>query len=354
MKRTLIALSMFAAFGAHATYCPDNSPIGDHVGDDCHAPFKNPTQPTTSGSAANAAAGATADASAAALSKSTSQAGVKNSGNSTAEGGDAFASGGKSNATANGGRQRQQQAQQQGQSLSSRNTASGGAGGQVVIEGNQAGSGDSSNFTAWAPVVHGAGAAAVPTAMLAPVVRRCGPRQHLYEVDVIGQIVGPFGGLTEVKLGKRTVVEPWLNEIGEPGDPYRIEDIYETRVEAGYAIHRRIGQRMIGMEIVGYASTLTTSSARSFSLGVYSSGDGAQGGAAGSAGMQQQSQLLNAFDCEVAVRYIREPVELNLTVVAPKPRPAIKPRARRVAPPPCPVTCCAPVAPTCGIKRSIL
>lgn len=344
MKKTLITIACFAAMGAaHATYCPDNSPIGDHVNNDCHAPFKNPTQnPVGSTSESSSTAGALAAAGAVGV-------GLGIGGNSLAEGGAGGAGGtggtgvGQGGAggigqggTGIGGRQQQQQGQQQGQQLNNRNDNSSG----VVIQGNQAGSGDRYEYTAWALPSLNVAVSAVPTATMMPIVRRCDARVRVYSESVTGWVRGPFGGMSEVVLGHRDNIEPWRDENGNVDpEPFQVVNVYERDVYGNYVRTRRgdpiiIEQRLIGSEVVGGMTAITSSSGASLIGSLLDGGRGISAGAGTSTGLQQQTQVLNVFPCVYATRRVQL-VAININIdatqkiAAPaKPRPPRQPRAR--------------------------
>lgn len=155
MNKSLVFASLALVSSASwGTYCPDNSSIESHVNNDCHAPFKNPAKNATGSTSAS---DSSAQAKAAAKAKAEA-----NIGDVTA-------------------------AQQQKQKQKA-------TGGSVVIEGNQAGSGDRSSFVAWAPVIHGPAAPALASANLVVVPGVCGPRVRVITTQIMGQHYGPMGG----------------------------------------------------------------------------------------------------------------------------------------------------------------
>lgn len=192
-------------------------------------------------------------------------------------------------------------------------------------------------YTAWAPITHGAGASAMPTALQAPVIRGCGPRFRLYKVAVHGYFTGPFGGVTEKVIGYKDEVGPYLDENGNPSrDLFTYENIYEVDQ---FGVRRIVGQRRWGMELMGNAAVLSVSSAASLGLGLFDGGKGAQAGAAGSGGMQAQSQMLNAFECAIE-RYI----EVRVVETPPASTPVCIPAPKRRHAKPAPMICPAPKA----------
>lgn len=247
----------------------------------------------------------------------------------------------ETNGTVNGGNQRTQ---------ANGNGASAGAGAGAGAGSNNrtANNVDASNrskttYTAWAPMTHGAGAAALPTALQAPVIRGCGPRFHMYKVAVHGYFVGPFGGVTEKVIGYKDEIGPWLDENGNKAPPSQLftyEPIYEID-DMGFK--RIVGQRRWGMELMGNAAVLSVSSAASLGLGLFDGGKGAQAGAAGSGGMQAQSQMLNAFDC-AEERYIEVPKPDAPPAVTVVPTCVPAPKAVKRRHTPAPMVCPAPKA----------
>jgi len=230
-------------------------------------------------------------------------------------------------------RQQQQQAQQQRQSLNNTNSnqSAGGAGGQVVIEGNQAGSGDRNSFVAWAPVIHGPAAPALASANLVVVPGVCGPRVRVITSQVVGQHYGPAGGRYEENRGYMETLGPWLNEDGNPGNPFVWRDGF-----------------MLGHVVTQYAAVVGTSSAASFSLGGFVDSKGLQGGAAGSGAAQQLVKSIQVADCIYAMPKpeVRE-VPVPVPTVIYKTRTVTKWRDRPVAPP-----CCVVPPPCCTVQPS--
>jgi hypothetical protein len=319
MNRNLPILALaLVSSSAFATYCPDNSGVGDHVNDDCHAPFKNPTKNPSTGGGGGGGAGVGVGVAAAQSSAGASAVGTGGKSISNAAGG---------NATANGGRQQQQQAQQQRQSLNNTNSNQSG-GGSVVIEGNQSGSGDRSSFVAWAPVIHGPAAPALASANLVVVPGVCGPRVRVITSQIVGQHYGPAGGRYEENRGYMETLGPWLDEDGNPGKPFVWRDGF-----------------MLGHVVTQYAAVVGTSSAASFSLGGFVDSKGLQGGAAGSGAAQQLVKSIQVADCLYAMP---KPEVVQPTVIyQTRTRTVTKWRDRPVAPP-----CCVVPPPCCTVQPS--
>lgn len=313
MNRNLSILALaLVSSSAFATYCPDNSGVGDHVNDDCHAPFKNPTKnPSTGGGGGGGGGGGAGVGVGVAAAQSSAGA------SAVGTGGKSMSNAAGGNATANGGRQQQQQAQQQRQSLNNTNANQSG-GGSVVIEGNQSGSGDRSNFVAWAPVIHGPEAPALASANLVVVPGVCGPRVRVITSQIVGQHYGPAGGRYEENRGYMETLGPWLNEDGNPGNPFVWRDGF-----------------MLGHVVTQYAAVVGTSSAASFSLGGFVDSKGLQGGAAGSGAAQQLVKSLQVMDCLMEIKAVAAPIVT--------PAPVYKPRPRKVVR--------RPVVVDCGCKR---
>lgn len=305
MNKTLALLSLaLASTGAMATKCPDGkTDPSQHPDGNCNW-FYEGTQPSTAGSTAEANSQAKAAAKA----------------QSSATVGD----------VSNRQRQQQQQAQQQGQVLTNRNvsTSSGGAGGSVVIEGNQSGSGDRSSFVAWAPVIHGPAAPALASANLVVVPGVCGPRVRVITSQIVGQHYGPAGGRYEENRGYMETLGPWLNDDGNPGAPFVWRDGF-----------------MLGHVVTQYAAVVGTSSAASFSLGGFVDSKGLQGGAAGSGAAQQLVKSIQVSDCVYAMP---KPEVVQPTVIyQTRTRTITKWRDRPVAPP-----CCVVPPPCCTVQNS--
>lgn len=272
---------------------------------------------------------ATADANASAAAKAAAQ----------ATGGRAYATGGDSSASikasqslsgTNQQRQQQQQAQQQRQSLRNTNSnqSAGGAGGSVVIEGNQAGSGDRSNFVAWAPVIHGPAAPALASANLVVVPGVCGPRVRVITTQITGQHYGPFNGRYDENRGYMETLGPWLNDDGNPGAPFVWRDGF-----------------MLGHVVTQYAAVVGTSSAASFSLGGFVDSKGLQGGAAGSGAAQQLVKSIQVSDCVYAMP--KPEVAQPTVIYQTRTRTITKWRDRPFAPP-----CCVVPPPCCTVQPS--
>lgn len=277
MNKSLIALSLaLASTGAFATYCPDGSTIESHPNNDCN--FKEPKK---NGIRVDVSPSADAQAKAAAQ----SSASVKATQSVT-------------------GTQRQQQ--QQDQRLNNRN-ANQSAGGSVVIEGNQAGSGDRSSFVAWAPVLHGPAAPALASANLVVVPGVCGPRVRVITTQIMGQHYGPMGGRYDEQRGYMETLGPWLDEDGNPGKPFVWRDGF-----------------MLGHVVTQYAAVVGTSSAASFSVGGFVDSKGLQGGAAGSGAAQQLVKSLQVMECVYANPVAAAPVVTPAPVYKPRPRKVIR------------------------------
>lgn len=348
---TLIALAC-AASAASATKCPDGLDFSAHPDGNCNWYYQG-TDPSRPAGAAGASASSASDASAGAA----ALAGVKSSIDNRVV---VDASGAPVS-----NEQRQQQQQQQAQRLNNQNTAGGGVGtgGSVVIEGAQAGSGSSYQYTAWVPMGLSVAASAVPSASTMPIVRRCDARVRVYPERVIGYDKGAFGGLTEVTLGYRDRIDVYLDWDGRPSrEPFETVNVYEKDAFGAFVLDPEgapiiTEQRLIGSEVIGGMTALSTTSGASIVANLLDNGRGAAGGVGTSGGMQQQAQVLNVFPCVYATRrVIRVAMKATTTIIykalKPRaPRPPVKPKAK-----PCPV-CCAPAAAVCpapGIKPAVL
>lgn len=210
--------------------------------------------------------------------------------------------------------------QQQGiaGSGNSRNTSNLRGGDQVTSAGNGAGSGNRTDnttrvdasdrsstsyeakTTVWAPVVHGAAAAALAAANLVMLPGVCGPRVWVERVPVVGKRFGVWGGQSDVEQGYDDMIRP----------------------EAEPFVQR--GAYLIGHQVTQFTAVVGTSSAGSFSLGGYGkNGDGAQGGGAASGQLQQIIAKVQVRECVMAAPQRIEPV-----VMLPAPAP-LAPRADR-------------------------
>lgn len=289
MNKSLIALSLaLASTASWGTYCPDGSTIESHPNNDCN--FKEPKK---NGIRVDVSPSANAQAKAAAQSSASVKATQSVTGTQ---------------------RQKQQQAQQ----LSNRN-ANQSAGGSVVIEGNQAGSGDRSSFVAWAPVLHGPAAPALASANLVVVPGVCGPRVRVITTQIMGQHYGPMGGRYDEQRGYMETLGPWLDENGNIGNPFIWRDGF-----------------MLGHVVTQYAAVVGTSSAASFSVGGFVDSKGLQGGAAGSGAAQQLVKSLQVAECLYAMPK-QEPTVIyqtrTKTITKWRDRPVSRPCC--VVPPPC-------------------
>lgn len=276
MRKTLTAIAILSICGAaSATYCPDGSTIESHPNNNC-----NYKEPKKNGIDVDMSAEAKAQAQAAAKQKQ---------------------------------QQQQQQAQLQQQTTQQRldnrikNTAGGAS---VSISGNAAGSGDSSNFTAWAPIIPAPAAPAIASANLVVVPGVCGPRVRIITTQVMGQHYGPAGGQYEVVRTYNESIGPYLDENGNPDVPF---------------VNR--GGYLIGNMVTQAWATVGTSSAAGFSIGGFVDAKGLQGGANASGAVQQLVKSLQVTDC---VMPTVQPQVIKPTY-KPRPRPV-----RRVAPAPVP------------------
>lgn len=301
MNKTLAFLSLALASSASwATYCPDGSTIESHPNGNCN--YTPPKPPGFEGVKVEVSPNASSDAQAKAAAQSSAS--IKAS---------------QSTAVSNRQQQGQQQQQAQRQSLNNTN-ANQSAGGSVVIEGNQAGSGDRSSFVAWAPVLHGPAAPALASANLVVVPGVCGPRVRVITSQIVGQHYGPMGGRYDEQRGYMETLGPWLDEDGNPGKPFVWRDGF-----------------MLGHVVTQYAAVVGTSSAASFSVGGFVDSKGLQGGAAGSGAAQQLVKSVQVTDCVYAT---------PAPAVTVFPAPFVKQRAKKVR-----TALRRPVGVDCGCKK---
>lgn len=284
MNKSLIAISLaLASTASWGTYCQDGSTIESHPNNDCN--FKEPKK-----NAIRVDVSPSADAQAKAAAKAKAEANI----------GDVTAA--------------QQQKQKQK-----------ATGGSVVIEGNQAGSGDRSSFVAWAPVLHGPAAPALASANLVVLPGVCGPRVRVITTQIMGQHYGPMGGRYDEQRGYMETLGPWLDEDGNIGNPFIWRDGF-----------------MLGHVVTQYAAVVGTSSAASFSVGGFVDSKGLQGGAAGSGAAQQLVKSLQVAECLYAMPK-QEPTVIYQT----RTKTITKWRDRPVARP-----CCVVPPPCCTVQNS--
>jgi hypothetical protein len=323
MKTSLIALAVLSfAASASATFCPDGSTIESHPGGNCSAGTPGSSSSSSAGGGGGGGGGAGIGVG---ISGAQSSAAAQSA--ALAAGGNAQALGG-AGGVGLGGSAAQRQQQQQGQSLTNQNQNSSG----VVIQGNQAGSGDrtSYNATAWAPVIHGPAAPALASGNLVVVPGVCGPRVRVITTQVVGQHYGAMGGQTDTPNGYTETLGEYLDEYGYPAEPF---------------VQR--GGYLIGHQVTQYAAILGTSSAASFSVGGFVDSKGLQGGAAGSGARQQLVKGLQVSECIVPVA---PPPPPPAVIVTPPPAPRVVYRTRYRDRPVKPACCCTAVlAPSCTI-----
>jgi hypothetical protein len=146
-----------------------------------------------------------------------------------------------------------------------------------------------SRTTVWAPVVHGPAAAPLAAANLVVVPGKCGPRVNIIKTDVTGKRFGVWGGQDDVAQGLNYDMESATDASGNP-EPFK-----------------RVGDYLLGHEVVIQSAVVGTSSGGSFSLGGYGkNGEGAQGGGAASGGLQQIVSKILVRDCIMAVEKMSE------------------------------------------------
>lgn len=215
--RSLIAVSLLmAATVASATYCPDNSPVGDHVNNDCHAPFKDPTKNVAGTTNTNTALSGS-------LSNSASRSASASRSNSRSTSNATGGKGGKAAATATGGNQEQTQAQhqlnQQDQALN--NDSSNAV--NVNIDQSSTGStgrsrGDTVIIPPGLPPLPGG--VALPSSNIAILPgRMCAARQMIIQRAIYGREYGWDGEGAGMIIGYRDVAVQLTDGNGIPIEP---------------------------------------------------------------------------------------------------------------------------------------
>ena len=206
---------------------------------------------------------------------------LRNSGNGTGyggEGGSAAIGAGAGSATLSGSFG----GQGGSGTLNAQGALTGGAanGNQLTLAPGAIGGGNvyRSNDRAWAPIIHGPGAAPVATANMAVVAGICGARVEVVADDVIGQRFEQVGKDREFVQGKT--------------------ERYVYAKEPFVTVKTPMGDFLVGHAVTTVVAALGTSSAGSFSLGLFGkNGEGAQGGAAGGNSHQQLVAKTVVQDC---------------------------------------------------------
>lgn len=296
MNKTLIALSLaLASTGAAATYCQDGSTIESHPNGNCN--YTPPKTPGFEGVKVEVSPNASSDAQAKAAAQSSAS--IK-----------------ASQSTAVSNRQGQQQQQAQRQSLNNTN-ANQSAGGSVVIEGNQAGSGDRNTTFFLPPVIHGPSLPPMVSGKTDATVTPCSWRKEVWQRPVFMLVRNSFFPDEMTQVG-------WDDFTKDMPERFLIVQVPVGRDAYGAIIYSEMAS---GTQLIIKAEPLNSSSGASFSIGGVGGKGGGQFGGMDQGAVQQWVSNITAVECFIPVERV---APAPYTAPAAIPAPAPKPRPRKI------------------------